>query len=120
MILGVGVDICQNERVKFSLVDKILSAEEKAFFDSYKSDLRKLSYLCGRFAIKEALIKAFSQANINLYLSDFVVLNDDLNRPYLAKPIFNDKKVHISISHEEDYTIGFALVELIDTTNNKK
>jgi len=120
MILGIGVDICQNNRVKFKLVDKILNIEEKTVFGSFKSDLRKISYLSGRFAIKEALIKAFSQANIKIYLNDLVVLNDDLNRPYLAKPSFENKIVHLSISHEKDYSIGFAIIELADTLINKK
>lgn len=111
MILGVGVDICQNNRIRIEMASRILNGEEKLIFDSFSREERKIEYLSGRFAVKEALIKAFSQANREIFMRDITILNDELNRPFLAKPVFQDIKIHLSISHETEYTIGFAIME---------
>jgi len=114
MILGIGVDICQNDRISLELSQRILSEEELRIFNNFKLDSRKKEYLTGRFACKEAIIKAFSQANKEVYMRDIVILNDDLNRPQLIKPNITNLKVSISLSHEKDYSIGFAIVESLD------
>ncbi|MGD9761019.1 MAG: holo-ACP synthase [Candidatus Izemoplasmatales bacterium] len=114
MILGIGVDICQNNRINVELSQRILNELEFEFYNNLKLDARKTEYLSGRFACKEAIIKAFSQADKEVYMRDIIILNDDLNRPQLIKPNFTNLKVSISLSHEKDYSIGFAIVESLD------
>lgn len=102
MINGIGVDIVDISRIDFKVVPKILSKEEVSLFEEM-SDIRKKEFLAGRFAIKEALFKAgikekFSNLNIKY--------NKD-NSIYLE----NHPNVLISISHEKDYAIGFAIVQ---------
>ncbi|MFA7075172.1 MAG: holo-ACP synthase [Candidatus Izemoplasmatales bacterium] len=113
MILGIGVDICQNSRINLKVSERILNEDELVVFNDLKLETRKLEYLAGRFAVKEAIIKAFSQAKIDVYMREIVVLNDEINRPIMVKPIFDDLSIKISLSHEKEHSIGFAIVESI-------
>ena len=102
MVKGIGVDIVDIKRIELKIKDKVLSNEEMILFDNM-SDIRKKEFLAGRFAIKEALFKAgikdsFSSLNIKY--------NED-NSIYLE----NYPNVKISISHEREYAIGFAIIE---------
>jgi holo-[acyl-carrier protein] synthase len=111
MILGVGIDICQNNRVKLELAKKILNDKELVKFNEIKLDSSKIEYLSGRFAVKEALIKAFSSSGETVYMKDLIILNDETGRPYLDFPKFEGVKIHVSLSHERDYSVGFAILE---------
>jgi holo-[acyl-carrier protein] synthase len=113
MILGVGVDICQNNRIKTTLSERILSSEEKIIFDQIKLETRRVEFLSGRFAVKEAIIKALSSLDYEIGIRNLVVLNDEKGIPYLSQPIFLDKKILISLSHEREYSVGYAIVETI-------
>lgn len=111
MILGVGIDICQNSRVKLKLADKILNEKELPKLNEIKLDSRKIEYLSGRFSVKEAIIKAFANSGRTIYMKDLIILNDQSGKPYLDFPKYDDIIIHISISHERDYSVGFAIVE---------
>ena len=102
MIKGIGVDIVNISRIELKLAKKILSSEEIELFDA-ASDIRKREFLAGRFAIKEALFKAGIKENFN---SLNVKYNPD-NSIYLE----NFPNVLISISHEKEYAIGYALIQ---------
>ena len=111
MILGIGVYICQNNRIKLGLAEKILNEKELIKFNEIKLDSSKVEYLSGRFAAKEALIKAFSNGGRTVYMKDLIILNDEIGRCYLDFPKYDGIKIHISISHEREYSVGFAVVE---------
>jgi holo-[acyl-carrier protein] synthase len=113
MILGIGVDICKNQRMKLEIYKKILSDEEITAFDSLKLEKRKIEYLCSRFAAKEAVFKALSQTGIKVLIREIVILSDELGRPIVKKPVYKDKQILVSISHEIDYSIAYAVVEEI-------
>ncbi len=113
MIKGIGVDICKNQRVKLELSRRILSEEELIVFDNLKLDKRKLEYLASRFSAKEAVYKALSQAGIEVFTRDIVICNDELGRPFVKKPVYNNIQIKISLSHEIDYSIAYAIVEEI-------
>ncbi len=114
MILGVGVDICQNNRVNQDLANRVLNDEEFKIYNALKLESRKIEFLASRFAVKEAIIKALSQSNFEVFMRDIIILNDDLNRPYVKNPKYNSISINISISHEKEYSIGFAVIEKID------
>ena len=102
MIKGIGVDIVDIKRIELKIKDKVLSKEEMMLFDSMNVD-RKKEFLAGRFAIKEALFKAgikesFSSLNIKYNEDNSIYLE---NYPY----------VKVSISHEREYAIGFAILQ---------
>lgn len=111
MIKGIGIDICQISRIKLSLAKKVLSSEELTLCDDMKLDKRKLEFLAGRFAVKEAIYKALSDIYPKLGMTEVIVLNDAFGKPYVKKPVVENHKIFISISHEIDYVVGQALLE---------
>ncbi len=111
MIVGIGVDILKNSRIKLDHARRILSEEELIIFDESKLESRKLEYLAGRFAVKEAIIKAIGHTQYKIGMRDIVVLNDKSGLPYVKKPTYNEFKFFISLSHELDNSIGMCIIE---------
>jgi len=110
MIEGIGTDVVDVRRIDMTLVDKILSDEEYGMFASFSSTRRKKEFLAGRFCLKEALIKALGLSGAKM-MPEIVVLNDESGKPYLKCPRYDDKTVHISISHEKEIAVAFCVVE---------
>jgi len=123
-ILGIGVDIIQNKRIKNLtknkiFINRIFGKKEivisKKFFD-------KTNYFAKRFSAKEALVKALGTGfRNNLNLKDIQILNDKLGKPYFLKTkkidsiIFRKFKIRkydlfLSISDEKDYSISFTIL----------
>ena len=99
--MNIGCDIVENKRFKNKdkrFIELVLTKKE---IEEYK--VKGLNYLCGRFAAKEAIMKALPITK-KLNFLDFEILNDKN-----GKPICNLKNVAISISHEKNYTIATAL-----------
>ena len=124
-ILGIGVDIVQNKRIKDLIKNKIFINRtfgkkeimiSKKFFD-------KTNYFAKRFSAKEALSKAFGTGfRNNLNLKDIQILNDELGKPYFLKTkkidtiIFRKFKIRkydlfLSISDEKDHSISFTILK---------
>lgn len=106
---GIGVDIVDLERLDIDnlhFVQKILSPQEYMVFTQMSSRKRKLEYLGGRFAGKEAYMKAYHKGLGSFRFQDIVILNTDDGCPFL-----NDEYAHISISHENKYAIAFVIIE---------
>lgn len=119
MILGIGNDIVEVARIK-----AVFSRYPRRFLDriftSYEQDycLKRKEpalHLAGRFAAKEAIVKAlgtgFSQG---LSWLDIEIRNDLQGKPAVffslfAKELFGDLKLHISISHCHQYATAFAI-----------
>ena len=124
-ILGIGVDIIQNNRIKNSIksrkfMDRIYSANEIKFSISSKN---KIEYFSKRFAAKEAFAKALGTGfRYDLNFKDIEIMNDKLGKPYYAKTkkitqiIKKEFKVknfncYLSISDEKEYSTAFAIIE---------
>ena len=114
MIKGIGTDIVENIRIEQSIAKRVLNQKEFEIFNQLKLDKRKQEFLCGRFAAKEAIIKACSQADIEVFMRDIIVLNDNLNRPYVDNPKFANIRLSVSISHEKDYSVAFEIIESLE------
>ncbi len=105
---GVGVDIVRLDRIdpdNESFARKILSDAEYECFSSIHGYKRKREYLGGRFAAKEAYLKAHRLGLGGMNFHDIIVLNREDGSPFL-----NDEKACISISHEDDYAIAFVVI----------
>ena len=102
MIKGIGCDIVSINRIDFKIANRVLSSEEYELFINM-SDIRKKEFLAGRFAIKEAIYKAGGKESFNLLNIKY---NSD-NSIYLQ----GYENVKISISHEKEYALGFAIYE---------
>ena len=71
-------------------------------------------HLAGRFAAKEAVIKAMSQISPRrlLTMNQVEVRNDRIGRPYI---VLHDRararvKVHVSLSHVNSVAVASAIV----------
>jgi len=124
-ILGIGVDIIQNKRIKASIrnhkfKDRIFSSKELKL-SSYSKN--KIGFFSKRFAAKEAFAKALGTGfRNNLNFKDVEIMNDKLGKPYYAKTKkitniirkeFRVKNFNcfLSISDEKEYSTAFAIIE---------
>ncbi len=111
MIKGIGIDICKIDRLKLTSFKRILSEEEIQVYKSFKLLSRKKEYLAGRFALKEAIIKAFGNMDIKIYFQDVTILNDVKGKPIVKNPNYKNFFIWVSISHEKDNVIAQAIIE---------
>jgi holo-[acyl-carrier protein] synthase len=114
MITGTGIDIVNISRITKGIeehgqrfIEKILSPEEIAKIPA----AGKEEYIAGRFAVKEALVKA---AEMPLPFTGITVLNNEKGKPFVAtvpSERINLSRVHISISHDRDYAVASVIIE---------
>lgn len=107
--MEIGVDIVDLDRLDIEnhhFIEKVLSAEEYNVFRNLKSNKRKLEFLGGRFAGKEAYLKANHKGIGDISFHDIIILNHEDGSPYL-----NDENAKISISHENKYAIAFVVID---------
>ena len=124
-ILGIGVDIIDNKRIKNSLKNtkfKIRVYDNKELKQSNLSK-NKVNYFSKRFAAKEAFTKALGTGfRENLNFKDIVIMNDTMGKPYylitnkITKIIQKRFKVSnfdcfLSISDEKDYSTAFTIIQ---------
>lgn len=122
MIIGIGTDIVSVKRIekvlfkRANFAQRILTDKELLFFYERNSSP---FFLAGRFAAKEAIMKAigtglshgirFKDIEINYKnKSPIVILKGN------ALSRFNSlqgNKIFISISHEKDYAVSFVVIE---------
>ena len=124
-ILGIGVDIIKNKRIKSLLKNKnfIKRTFGKKEVQLSKKISNKDLYFAKRFAAKESFAKALGTGfRNNLNFKDIEILNDKVGKPYYFKSTkinnivrqkFNIKKYNLflSISDEKDYSIAFTIVQ---------
>ena len=126
-ILGMGVDIIENKRIKNSIKNlkfkkRIYSSKELTQSMLYKN---KVGYFSKRFAAKEAFAKALGTGfRGNLNFNDIEIVNDKKGKPYylktkkitqIIKMRFKIKKFNcfLSISDEKDYSTAFTIIQSI-------
>ena len=124
-ILGIGVDIIDNKRIRKSITNKafikrIFTSKE---ISNSRSQKNKTNYFAKRFAAKESFVKALGTGfRKNLNFKDVEILNNKLGKPYflnnkkIDKIIFERFKVKssnffLSISDEKDYSIAFTIIQ---------
>lgn len=86
-----------------TFLKKVFTINERSLYDTLKTDQRKLEFLSGRFAAKEAYAKAKGTGIGEVSFLDFEVLKDDL-----GKPISN--LAEVSISHDEEYAMAVVII----------
>lgn len=115
MIIGVGVDIVDIARFERAL-ERTPKLGQRLFVDAER-DL-PVSSLAGRFAAKEALIKAFGTSG-SMSFHDMEVVTNELGAPSFsltgaATELATSKgvtSVHLSISHDANAAIAFVVAE---------
>tara|TARA_Y100001935_G_C17283904_1_gene499158 strand:- start:1175 stop:1561 length:387 start_codon:yes stop_codon:yes gene_type:complete len=124
-ILGIGVDILNNKRVKPLIINKrfltrTFGVKELEFSSKISN---KTKYFAKRFAAKEAFVKSIGTGfRNNLNFKDIEILNDKMGKPYfrkskkidlIIKKRFKTKRysLFLSISDEKDYSIAFTILQ---------
>ena len=123
-ILGIGVDIIENKRIKEAIKNKSFINRVYSVREQRQSNLtkNKVAFFSKRFAAKEAFVKAIGTGfRNNLNFKDISVINDKYGKPSyeldnkIKKIIcskFNVKKIKISLSlaDEKNYSIAFSVI----------
>ena len=113
MILGVGTDIVEIDRIKkacerwgIDFLKHILTDQEIAYAKRYR---HPWAHYAGRFAAKEAIFKAVGDPKLSWH--DVRIMNDKHGKPiceHRGKSFKN--QILISISHSKDYATAFCIV----------
>ena len=126
-ILGIGVDIIKNNRIKPLIKKKKFLSRTftKKEIGLSKKLKNKTNYFAKRFAAKESLSKAIGSGfRNNLSFNDIEILNDKMGKPYfkvsnridnILKKNFKLKRydLFLSISDEKDYSVAFTILQNI-------
>ncbi|PKL82105.1 MAG: holo-[acyl-carrier-protein] synthase [Ignavibacteriae bacterium HGW-Ignavibacteriae-3] len=121
MVLGIGIDIIEIERIKQSIdefgdsfLNKIYTQTE---LDYSISKPNKYQHLAARFAAKEAIYKALSSDSEKVYSwQDIEIFNEVNGLPKVKfygslKDYLNTgKNINISMSHSENYVTCVAIL----------
>ena len=124
-ILGVGVDIVQNKRIKSTIKKKsfVLKIFGKTEIKLSKKNKNKSNFFAKRFAAKESFSKSIGIGfRNNLNFKDIQILNDPMGKPYYKKSkkisdIITKKfkvrsyELFLSISDEKDYSVAFTILQ---------
>ena len=125
-ILGIGVDIIQNKRIKDSIKNhkfknRIYSSNELKL-SSYSKN--KIGYFSKRFAAKEAFAKALGTGiSKGINFNEIIVYNIKSGKPHIKlsgntkkiiKKIINKNKFNIflSLSDERSFAIATVIISL--------
>ena len=127
-IIGIGVDIVNNNRLK-KLINNKKFIERMFSFAEQKSSLKfknKLNFFSKRFAAKEAFSKATGFGiSKNLNFKDIEIKNNKKGKPsinlskttilYLNKKLkVSSFKTNLSLSDEKNYSIAYVIIEKND------
>ena len=124
-IIGTGVDIVENSRIKKSILNnsflnRVFTKEEIMISKKMQN---KPSYFAKRFAAKEAFVKSLGTGfRYGLNLKDISIINDKLGKPsfFINKKIknlikkrfkINSFNFFLSISDEKKYSIAFVIFQ---------
>ena len=124
-IIGIGVDIIQNSRIKKLIKNKLFINRTygKNEVKFSKKKINKTNYFAKRFAAKEAFVKSLCTGfRNNLNLKDVEILNDKIGKPYYfkSKKIINlvnkrfkikNFSLFLSISDEKGYSVAFTILQ---------
>ena len=126
MLVGMGTDIVEVERISAGLerfgpryAAKILSPAELALL-APGGGLPPAVRLAGRFAAKEAAVKALGTGfSAGIGLHDVEILADAGGRPLLSftgwalmrLQQLGARSLHVSISHERHYAVAVVILE---------
>ena len=120
MIAGIGIDICDTEKLKKAMkkkrfIDRVFDEKEVKYCGSKK---KSGIHFAGRFAVKEAFIKAVSNDK-TVGMKDVVVVNNKDGMPRIVmtdkiKGVLRKKrakKASITISHTDNAAAAVCVLE---------
>ena len=122
MICGIGIDITEIEKMAKSLESeafqrKVFTPSELEICAEVKNSVECLA---GKFAAKEALMKALGAGiRQEVWFTQIEVLNDESGKPSVsvsgeaAKQLAENgaKRIHVSISHSAGLAVAVVILE---------
>ncbi len=124
MIIGCGIDLIKIERIEKiikkwgdNFTSRVFTLLEREYCEKKKGN--KYQSYAGRFAAKEALLKALGLGLREANWKEIEIKNDELGQPIIdtsgkLKNIASAKgvsKYFIAISHTKDYAIAQVIIE---------
>ena len=123
-IIGNGVDIVNNLRIKNSIknkdfINRVFTLNE---IKNSKKLTNKINYFAKRFAAKEAFVKALGEGfRNNINFNDIEITNDNKGKPiinisnnikkFLKKKFKLSKyQIFLSLSDEKKYSIAYVII----------
>ena len=124
-IIGNGVDIVNNLRIKNSIknkefINRVFTLNE---INNSKKLTNKINYFAKRFAAKEAFVKALGEGfRNNINFNDIEITNDNKGKPiinisnnikkFLKKKFKSNKyQIFLSLSDEKKYSIAYVIID---------
>ncbi|MDH5186456.1 MAG: holo-ACP synthase [candidate division WOR-3 bacterium] len=120
-IFGIGIDLVKVQRIKSGIEkfperfrSRIFTQNEITFCETRQH--KYLSY-AARFAVKEAFSKALGTGlRGKISWQEIEVIDDERSKPNLlitgkAKKFLGNRKVHVSLSHTEEYATALVVIE---------
>ena len=120
LISGIGMDLIELDRIDGALqrnsrfADRILTEREKRVFNQLPNPKRKVEYLAGRFAAKEAFAKAAGCGIGKLGFHDIEILNGESGAPILSAAGYERHRIFVSITHSRAYAAAQVVLEDAD------
>lgn len=113
MIQGIGIDIIEIKRVKKLINDYGNKFLDRTFtkkeIEYCQNKPNPAQHYAGRFAVKEALIKAFRRP---LTLKEIEVdRGPKIKLTGKTKKYLRNKKILLSISHDHEYAVAQVMLE---------
>jgi len=114
---SIGTDIVNVERIKKLLndngekfINKVYTENELQYCNANSEPHIHFS---GKYAAKEAVKKALLSKNLieNISLKKIEILNNKNKSPYVKIDDLDNININITISHESEYAVAFALIE---------
>lgn len=117
MIKGIGIDLIELNRIQKSLdksdrlAKRILTQSEQKVFQNLNSSQRKVEFLAGRFASKEAFAKATGRGIGTLSFKDIEILPNDRGTPIINAKGYEMYNIFVSITHTREYAAAQVVIE---------
>ena len=126
MVIGIGIDIIEIDRIKNSIEkngDRFLSKIYTPTEIEYcLSKANKYQHFAARFAAKEAVYKALATGWQELFSwKEIEIFNESTGMPRvtmfgkLKEFLSDDKSLNISISHSKNYVVCVAIIYKTDS-----
>ena len=124
LIVGCGIDLVKIERIEIiikkwgdNFISRVFTLSEREYCEKKKGN--KYQSYAGRFAAKEALLKALGLGLRGANWKEIEIKNDELGQPIInasgkLKNIASAKgvsKYFITISHTKEYAIAQVILE---------
>ncbi|AAV90333.1 Holo-[acyl-carrier-protein] synthase [Zymomonas mobilis subsp. mobilis ZM4 = ATCC 31821] len=130
MIIGIGTDLCNIDRITTILgkkesgrfIKRLFSCEEIEASSAFS--MTKAAFFAKRFAAKEAFVKALGTGfRHSISFQDISISNDSLGAPKVnisgkAALLLEEKKpprhtlsIHLSLSDDHPWALAFVVIE---------